>query len=98
MLKCISLAAVGVLTTTDTLGVTFPWGSLGIGAILAWYLWYDTTRTRPAERKAHNEHVEKIIHDSEQHNSDQLARFDTSLAAERDLRKEMLEKFECKAE
>jgi hypothetical protein len=98
MTKCFFFAVIVGLTTTDTLGVTFPWGSLGIGAILAWYLWYDTTRTRPAERKAHNEHVEKVIHDSEQHNADQLERFDTSLAAERDLRREMIERFHGRVE
>ncbi len=42
---------VPLFAVSDATGGTAPWGTLGIFAILAWYLWYDTTITKPAMRQ-----------------------------------------------
>jgi len=43
--------AIPVFAISDAVGVTAPWGTLGIFGVLAWYLWYDTTVAKPAIRK-----------------------------------------------
>ena len=48
---CVVSIVVPVFAVSDASGVTAPYGTLGIFAILAWYLWYDTTITKPAIRK-----------------------------------------------
>ena len=42
---------VPLFAVSDATGVTAPYGTLGIFAILAWYLWYDTTVAKPAIRQ-----------------------------------------------
>lgn len=93
MIKLSALCAVAVLATTDTVGITPPWGSLGIAGVLAWYLYYDVRHTRPAERKSHNEHVEQIIAASDRHNRAIVDDFRADLEAERQLRDSTAERF-----
>jgi hypothetical protein len=93
MLKVSALFAVVALASADIVGPTFPFGSLGVSAVLGWYLYYDTRHARPAERKDHNAHVEKIMQQSERHNREIVDDFRGDLEKERQSRDAMTESF-----
>lgn len=67
---------IPLFAVSDASGITAPWGTLGIFAILAWYLWYDTTVTKPAIRREMNDMIKTFTDELKANREDKNEKID----------------------
>jgi hypothetical protein len=71
--------------------------ALGVPAILAWFLWYKTSVSDPAQAEANRKSNEGIANKFSDTVVEVVDKFDSALKEERKAREELTKSFQCRA-